>query len=96
MKSKCIIIVLMLIAIVIFKPLHAKCLSHETYKSYLTLHHIADDTPKKEDQPSKKGDNDRPPDDNSNDDIIDHNDSESDEDLEDIPDDFYDYQEENF
>jgi len=78
------------------RPLHARCLSHEMYKSYATLHRIADDSTTKEEQPSKKGNNEQPQYDNPNDDTMDHNDSESDEDLEDIPDDFYDYQEENF
>lgn len=93
MKSKYIIIVLLIIAII--RPLHAKCLSHETY-TYSTLHHIADDSTTRNNEPSEKGYDEQPQDDATNDDSIDHHDSDIDEDLEDIPDDFYDYQEENF
>ncbi|MGQ9842104.1 MAG: hypothetical protein ACUVRK_00935 [Spirochaetota bacterium] len=96
MKSKFTIIVLIVIAIVTLKPWHAKCLSHALYKSYISLYRIADDSVPKEDQPSKKSNNEQPQDDNTNEDTMDHHDSESDEDLEEIPDDFYDYQEENF
>lgn len=95
MKSKFAIIVLILIAIVILKPWHEKCLSHGMYKSYISLYRIADNSLTKEGQPSIKGNNEQLQDDNTNEDTMDH-DSESDEDLEDIPDDFYEYQEESF
>lgn len=95
MKSKLTIVVLILIAVVILKPWHAKCLSHGMYKSYISLYRIADDSLTKEGQPSNKGNNGQPQDDDTNGDTMDH-DSESEENLEDIPDDFYEYQEENF
>ncbi|GAB4220852.1 MAG TPA: hypothetical protein PLV81_08155 [Spirochaetota bacterium] len=95
MKRKYGIIVLILF--VIIRPLHATVFSHGAYSSHTSFHLVTDDsTTNKEQPPSKNNQDEHPQDDSSNDDSMDHNDSESDEDLEDIPDDFYDYQEENF
>jgi hypothetical protein len=95
MKPKYGIIVLILI--VMIRPLHATFLSHSSFSSNASIHLVTDDSStNKEQPPSKNNQDEHPQDDSSNDDTLDHNDSESDDDLEDIPDDFYDYQEENF
>ncbi|MEW6525166.1 MAG: hypothetical protein AB1444_00695 [Spirochaetota bacterium] len=89
--------IILLILIVMIRPLHAALLSHGAFSSNASLHPVTDDsTTNKEQPPTKNNQDEHPQDDNSNDDTLDHNDSESDDDLEDIPDDFYDYQEENF
>ncbi|MGB4270738.1 MAG: hypothetical protein WBK20_16360 [Spirochaetota bacterium] len=90
-------IILLIILFVIIRPLHATLLSHGAYSYHTSLHLVTDDTTTNKIQPPSRNNEDKhQQDDSLNDDSMDHNDSDSDEDLEDIPDDFYDYQEENF
>lgn len=86
-------IILMLILLIISRPLYAQLPKYEKCTALNPLHPMADDKIIKKDKaPQQKGDEENPDDDNLNDDTNEHNDSDID--LEDIPDDFYDYQEE--
>jgi hypothetical protein len=83
----------MLILLIISRPLHAQLPPYEKCTVLNTLQRMADDkTIKKDKAPQQRGDDENPDDDNLNDELNEHNDSDID--LEDIPDDFYDYQEE--
>ncbi len=93
MKVKYTIIFLILFTI--SRPLYAQLALYDKCTALNPLHHIVDDkTIKKDKPPQQKGNEEDTDNDNLNDDTNEHIDD--DEDLEDIPDDFYDYQEENF
>ncbi|MCX8123948.1 MAG: hypothetical protein N3F66_07255 [Spirochaetes bacterium] len=88
---------IVIIVLLVIRPLHA-------YYSFLgnliTYAHlpllVQDSTTKKDKPPASKGNDENPDDNHTNDDTFDHDDNDIDEYMEDIPDDFYDYQEENF